>query len=530
MDRLFTVVPIIVALVIGSATLTTGFHVAYKAADRTLGIVKLAPWASRTSATVVEMTRSLLRLFTGLMQPRAGLAVATLALLLTGAIDHEAAQLAMVAVAGQLVTNIDALEREFATKAAHARAVLEKHAKAANEHTETIGNTVAKGRPFTDEEKREIQAALDDAERVKAMIARAKGDDALAKQIEQLNQNATQRREAADAGAKRGPARILSFGEQWITSAAGKFFFEKRHHGSRNWQSPSVELLPPDLQAATLTTADTSGGDLIVPQYTPGIVELLYKPLLVRDLIASGRTDSPIIKYMKETTFTNAAAMVAEGGTKPESTLVFDIATDEVEKCAHWLPVTEEMLEDVAQIRSVIDARLRLGLNLTIDDQLLNGDGTSPNISGILDRSGLATPVALGADTIPDAIFKQITAIFTSAWVAPDGIVMNPSDWQDVQLMKDANGQYYGSGPFTVAQRPTLWGLPVAVTPTIAAGTALVGAFKSASQWFSKGGVRVEASNSHSDYFIKNLVAIRAEERLALAVYRPAAFGTVTGL
>jgi HK97 family phage major capsid protein len=251
---------------------------------------------------------------------------------------------------------------------------------------------------------------------------------------------------------------------------------------------------------------------------------------VVADLIAPGTTDSTSIVYMKESSFTNAAATVAEGATKPESTLVFDQATDPVRKIAHWLPVTEEMLEDVSQIRSYIDARLRLGVELEEEDQLLNGDGTAPNISGILDRSGLTAAQARGADTNADAIFKQITTIATTVFVQPTGIVMNPANWQTVQLTKNAAGNYLGNGPWAPAQPAQLWGLPVAVTPSIAANLGLVGDFRGSAQVFRKGGLRVEASNSHSDFFVKNLVAIRAEERLALAVYREAAFGTVTGL
>jgi HK97 family phage major capsid protein len=129
-----------------------------------------------------------------------------------------------------------------------------------------------------------------------------------------------------------------------------------------------------------------------------------------------------------------------------------------------------------------------------------------------------------------DAIARQIAAIATTSFIYPDGIVMNPTNWFTVQTSKDANGQYFGAGPFAPMQAATMWGLPVAPTPSIVANTALVGAFGSMSQVFRKGGIRVEASNSHQDFFIKNLVAIRAEERLALAVYRPASFGKVTGL
>jgi HK97 family phage major capsid protein len=169
-------------------------------------------------------------------------------------------------------------------------------------------------------------------------------------------------------------------------------------------------------------------------------------------------------------------------------------------------------------------------LDLTEEDQLLNGSGTLPALRGILNRVGLATAVARGADTNVDAIFKQIWAIFTTSFIMPDGIVMNPANWQTIALSKDANGQYYGGGPYAPMMNQTLWGLPVVKTPTIAANTGLVGAFRQASQIFRKGGVRVDVSNSHANFFVENKTAIRAEERLALAVYRPGAFGTITGL
>jgi HK97 family phage major capsid protein len=253
-------------------------------------------------------------------------------------------------------------------------------------------------------------------------------------------------------------------------------------------------------------------------------------------LLGKGTTTSNAITYFKETTFTNAAGPVAEGTTKPESTLIFALQTDNVQKLAHWLPVSEEMLEDFEQIRSYINTRLNLGVSLAEEDQLLNGSGTAPAIRGILNRTGLTPAQARGADSNSDAVFKQITTIATTVFIQPDGIVMNPTNWQTIQLTKTSTGAYYGSGPFVTAQGGlspldgVLWGLPVVRTPTIAANTALVGAFAQAAQVFRKGGMRLEVSNSHADFFVKNLVAIRAEERLALCVYRPAAFGTVTGL
>lgn len=233
---------------------------------------------------------------------------------------------------------------------------------------------------------------------------------------------------------------------------------------------------------------------------------------------------------MKETTFTNTADTVAEGATKPESTLIFDAASDPVRKIAHWLPVTEEMLEDVPALRSYLDARLRHGVELTLDDQLLNGSTTPPDIVGILARTGLAASIARTTEVNADTILSQIMAIWIATNLQPDGIVMNPANWKSILLTKDTTGQYYGGGPFASPHMPTLWGLPVALTSAITANTALVGAFKTAAQLFRKGGLRVEASNSHASYSIENKVAIRAEMRASLAVYRASAFGTVTNL
>jgi HK97 family phage major capsid protein len=241
-----------------------------------------------------------------------------------------------------------------------------------------------------------------------------------------------------------------------------------------------------------------------------------------------GTTNSNTVVTMVETQFTNAAAPVAEGTAKPESALVFDQVPEGVSKIAHWMPVTEEILEDVPAIQSYVDGRLRTGLDLAEEDQLLNGNGTPPNLKGLMLRATAPTIAQGAGESIADAVAKAIAQIATTAFTPATAIVMNPADWLGVQLSKTSTGDYYGDGPFAAFGVASLWGLPVAVTSAIVAKTALVGAFGSMAQYFRRGGVRVEASNSHQDYFIKNLVAIRAEERLALACYRPAAFGKIT--
>lgn len=251
----------------------------------------------------------------------------------------------------------------------------------------------------------------------------------------------------------------------------------------------------------------------------------------VGDLVLPGSTDSNVISYYEETTFTNAAATVAEGDSKPESALAFTERTETVRKIATWIPATSEFLEDNAGIRSYIEGRLRFMVEREEEDQLLNGNGTPPNISGILDRS-IQTIGSAGSDPTSDvdAIYRGITEVRTDGLAEPTAIVVHPLSWANIRLVKDDNNAYQGPGPFAPDVGERLWGLPVRVTPLIAEGTALVGAFRPFAQVFRKGGIRVVASTEHSTYFVENKVAILAEERLAFAVYRPAAFCTVTGL
>jgi HK97 family phage major capsid protein len=424
--------------------------------------------------------------------------------------------------------SIAQLETDVKAASAKAKALMETQMRACEAHTvpaSADGKTPeVKGRVRTDEEKAAVQVILDEGLALKAQLARAQGDANQVAEIDRLTAGMVDR-PAAEA-ARTGQPAMKSMGQQFIDNDAMKAFLKNGgHRSSGAWMSPAI-----DLQATTLDTSAGSGGPLVVTDFQLGILPLLFKRLTVSDLIAPGSTDSNSITYFKETTATNNAGAVAEGTTKPESALIFALQSDLVRKIATWLPVTEEMLEDVGQIRSYIDMRLRLFIALAEEDQLLNGSGVAPNIQGILQRVGLTAAQPRGADSNADCLFKMITTIASTIFIQPDGIVLNPANWQTIQLTKNANGNYLGTGPWQNAQPAQLWGYPVAVTPSIVANTGLVGAFAAASQFFRKGGLRVEVSNSHADFFVKNLVAIRAEERGALAVYRPAAFGTCTGL
>jgi len=294
-----------------------------------------------------------------------------------------------------------------------------------------------------------------------------------------------------------------------------------------------VELDDPrfggDMHATTLTGQAGSGGGLIVPQYLPGVVGVLLRRPVVADLLTPGTIDAPLAIYMQQTSYTNAAAAVAEGAVKPEAAMAFTQVQEAVSKIAQFLPVTDEMLEDVGMLRAFIDAQLVAGLDLTEEDQLLNGSGTAPNLKGILNRT-LMADWPRGTDTSADAILKAIAQLeTTNPGARVTGIVMNQLNWTPIQLTKTTTNEYVAASPFEPVLTPTLWGRAVVQTPAIAAGTALL-VCKEQAIVLRRGGTRVEASNSHQDFFIKNLVAIRAERRLALAVLRPSCFGRVTGL
>jgi HK97 family phage major capsid protein len=280
--------------------------------------------------------------------------------------------------------------------------------------------------------------------------------------------------------------------------------------------------------SALTTDADGSAGDLIVPQRQPGIVALPERRMTIRDLLTPGTTTSNAIQYVKETGFTNNAATVSEtsGAAKPQSEIKFDIVTTAVTTIAHWVLATKQILDDVPQLRSVIDGRLRYGLMYVEEGQLLNGGGTGTDLNGIYTQataySAPLVPTAAGNLTKIDVIRLAMLQAMLAEFPAT-GIVMNPIDWADIELTKTDDGAYLFANPQGGAD-PRLWRLPVVETQAMTVDKFLTGAFKLGAQIFDREEANVEISTEDSDNFRKNLVTIRAEERLALADYRPEAF------
>ncbi|HZQ45543.1 MAG TPA: phage major capsid protein, partial [Verrucomicrobiae bacterium] len=259
-------------------------------------------------------------------------------------------------------------------------------------------------------------------------------------------------------------------------------------------------------------------------------------PARVAERFLGLTTTGSSVRYISETSFSNAADTVAEGVPKPEQTFNLTEIDSPVRKVAVWAKASDEMLADHDRVGPFINGRLLAGVELKLDTQLVSGSGIAPNLTGILNFVGIQAQ-AKGADTAPDAFLKAITKVRNPGFFEPDAIVVNPTDWQNMRLLKDTAGQYLGGGPFLgtygqggfVADVP-LWGKPVVVTTAIAAGTALVGAFQIGGELYYRTGLTLSMTNSDQDDFIKNLITVRAEIRAALAVVHPLAFCQVTGL
>lgn len=252
------------------------------------------------------------------------------------------------------------------------------------------------------------------------------------------------------------------------------------------------------------------------------------RKLRTLDFIPIYPTSQAAVKYMEETTYTNNAAETSEGGTYGEAALAFTEQSKTVEKPAVWLPVTDEQLEDVEGITAYINNRLSYMINARLDGQVLEGDGSTPNLLGTLNVTGIQSQ-AKGADPVPDAIYKLFTLIRASGFGEPSVYFTNPNDWQDVRLLRTADGLYIFGNP-TDPGPDRIWGVQVCQTTAVTENTGLAGDYINFGGLYMRRGIDVQVTNAHSDYFVKGKQAIRADMRCAMVHFRPEAFGKVTSI
>lgn len=315
--------------------------------------------------------------------------------------------------------------------------------------------------------------------------------------------------------------RAQTPGEMFTESEEFKAAFP---NGAQQGRSVSIETKA----ITSLTTdADGSAGAWVDAQRVQSPMAMLAdRRLTIRSLVAPGQTNSSSIEYVQETGFTNAAGMTAEGALKPESSIKYDLKQSPVRKIAHWMKASAEIVSDAPALRSMIDYRLRYGLMFVEDVQLLKGDGTGQNLLGVKPQAAdYAVPAGFTSPTVTTKIDTLRIAMLQVALAeyAADGHVLHPIDWTEIELTKDGEGRYIIGNP-QGTNSPTMWGLPVVSTQAQTAGEFTTGAWRMGAQLFDRMQSQVVASTENQDDFIKNLVTILAEERLAFTVYRTDSF------
>ena len=376
----------------------------------------------------------------------------------------------------------------------------------------------------------------------------SKRNEELASLVEEVNIKSAQAKNERAMDIDSEPAEQAYQSEKVAPMDLGSQFVNTDAY--KNYKSNGVKGIDSKATFSPLeykTTLTTTGYPPEVLR-APGILEsALRDPNSVISLFDQIETDQNAYSYLEETTFTNNAAEAAEGATVGECALAFTEQSESIRKMGVFLPVTDELLSDVSGIQGYINSRLQTMIKLRLDSQLLSGDGTAPNLEGLLD----AGKASVGSTAFGSysgnlgrigALYGAITDIRVNAFVEPDAIVMHPNDWNSVVtdltgFAGDATAGYAANVPLFIASGAmgnapvaSIWGLKVVATTAIPENTVLVGKFGGgdAAQVVMRNGIDLAISDSHSDFFVKNQLAIRATMRVGFPVYRQAAFHKIT--
>jgi HK97 family phage major capsid protein len=292
-----------------------------------------------------------------------------------------------------------------------------------------------------------------------------------------------------------------------------------------------AQLVAGNTQRARLEVKNTvtSGSTTVFPQQMPGVISGDFKPLTIRQLFRAIPVSTNMVNSLREASWTNDAVEVSQGAAKPESDITFEQYNVPITTVAHWIKVSNQLLADAPAIVSYIDSRLRDGLAQRIDAQLLNGNGTSPNLSGITDSGNFTAYTATSSDLLFDAINRAKYALWAKGYT-PDAVIVNPADWAAAERTREGagTGMYLYGIPGTIAN-VNPFGVRIVMSSNMTQGKFAIGAFDTACALYNRQGAVVEMGYVNAD-FTNNLVTIRAEERLGLGVEKPSAilYGNIT--
>jgi len=353
-------------------------------------------------------------------------------------------------------------------------------------------------------------------------------------EIKQKIENALRRLDELEAAKDRfiSPERMLAKtpGEIVAESGAVKEFagkLERNGHVRGALVEVPVKTFFPEFKTTITSTAvGSSTPGILVPERVPGIVAPGVRRNRVRDIIPRVvTTQNNAVEFVKESAFTNRASPQVEASALQESALTFTIDYEKIRLLGHWIPATRQVLDDFAELGAYINRRLLDGLRDEEDSQIISGDGTGQNLSGLTNEATAYDSSTYGQtnDTKIDKVARMIEQI-EAANLTATGVIMHPVAWRLIQTLKTeeraaGTGSYLLGGPQGTAA-PTLWGLPVATTTAIDSDKAIVGAFLTHVALHDRMQAQVVISTEHAEYFVKNMIAIRAEERVALTTTR----------
>lgn len=320
---------------------------------------------------------------------------------------------------------------------------------------------------------------------------------------------------AAKGGPVGGDSMNKSLGETLVESPG----FKSLQSGAKE----SGKIRVGTFHSTKAITSGTPPSALIAPTFLTQPIGPGQRILTVRDLLSAYRTSSNLVQYTLESSYTNAAApQGGENVAKAESNLVFSLQNAPVQTIATWIAASRQVLDDAAALQDYINGRLTYFVKLQEETQLLTGDGTGFNLLGLIPSATAYNRGVAAGDTDMDVIRKGLTQVRDS-FFEPDGVILHPHDFERVQLTKTTTNEYVWSADPRLSPAPQVWGKPIVQTPAIGVGKFLVGAFKMAASIWDRSDATIEVSREHQDFFVKNMVAILCEERLALTVYRPTA-------
>ena len=335
----------------------------------------------------------------------------------------------------------------------------------------------------------------------------------LANYLEQKQKGMAPNRTGIMGGsATGGMGGIKSIGQMFTDSQAFKDYLSKGMTNSDVFKIPNTKDLVDSVGA---------NGALLRP-WEQFIINPAQRAFRMRDLLAVAPTTNNAVDYLRETTFTNNAGVAPEGTLKAESALEYNMVTQPVITIAHHIPMTRQAVQDIPALQQQINQRLLYGLQLTEDSQILFGNGAGSNMLGLMVDTAVQVYTPTAGDTLPDQIRRAMTLVYDAEY-PPTGIVLNPRDWETIELLKTTYGEYVLEGVNDGGQM-RLFGVPVVVTTAMTAGSFLIGAFGLGAQLFDREEANIRISEHNADDFVRNQIRILAEERLALCTYRPTAF------